>query len=77
MKGNKVYKINVIINLRAIRNFILLNIIFRFKIRIRVKIKPYELLIINKESINNNKGIINIKIKRLIIEMLKGYLEII
>ena len=68
---------NVIIDLRVIRNFILLDIIFIFKIKIRVKIILYELLIVNKESINSNKGIVNVKIKGLIIEILKGYLKII
>jgi hypothetical protein len=48
-----------------------------FKINIKVKITPYKLLIINKEVINNNKGIINIEINELIMEMFKGHLEFI
>ena len=48
-----------------------------FKINIKVKIILYKLLIINEEVINNNKGIINIKINELIIKMFKGHLEFI
>ena len=68
---------NIIINLRVIKNFILLNIMFIFKINIKVKITLYKLLIINKEVINNNKGIMDIKINELIIKMLKGHLKFI
>ena len=50
---------------------------FIFKINIKVKIILYKLLIINKEVINNNKGIINIKIKGLIIKIFKGHLKFI
>ena len=50
---------------------------FIFKINIKVKIIPYKLLIINKEVINNNRGIVNVKINELIIKMLKGHLEFI
>jgi hypothetical protein len=50
---------------------------FIFKINIKVKIIPYKLLIINKEVIINNKGIINIKINELIIKMFKGHLKFI
>ena len=50
---------------------------FIFKINIKVKITLYKLLIINKEVINNNKGIINIKIKGLIIKIIKEYLKFI
>jgi hypothetical protein len=63
------------INLRVIKNFILLNVMFMFKINIKVKITPYKLLIINGEVINNNGGIINVEINELIIKMLKGHLE--
>jgi hypothetical protein len=48
-----------------------------FRINIKVKTIPYKLLIINKEAINNNKGIINVEINELIIKMLKGHLEFI
>jgi hypothetical protein len=48
-----------------------------FKINIKVKITPYKLLIINEEVINNNKGVINVKINELAIKILKGYLEFI
>ena len=48
-----------------------------FKINIKVKIILYKLLIINKEIINNNKGVINIKINELVIKIFKGHLEFI
>ena len=35
------------------------------------------MLIINKEVINNNKGVINIKINELIIKIFKEYLKFI
>ena len=73
----KIYKVNIIINLRVIRNFILLKIIFIFKINIKVKTLFYKLLIINKEVINVNKRIVNINIKELIIKIFKGYLKCI
>jgi hypothetical protein len=69
--------VDIIINLRAIKNFILLNIVFIFKINIKVKITPYKLLIINGKVINNNKGIVNVKINELIIKMFKGHLKFI
>jgi hypothetical protein len=65
------------INIRAIKNFILLNIIFMFKINIKVKTMPYKLLIINKEAIDDNEGIMDVKINELTIEMLGGHLEFI
>jgi hypothetical protein len=48
-----------------------------FKINIKVKTTPYKLLIINKEVINNNKRIINIKINELIIKIFKEHLKFI
>ena len=73
----KIYKIKTIINSETIRNFILLDIISIFKIDTRIKIILYELLVINKEAINANKGIIDIKIKELVIEISGEYLEYI
>ncbi len=46
-----------------------------FRINIRVKVIPYKLLVVNREAINSNRGIIDIKTKELIIEMPRGYLE--
>jgi len=51
--------------------------VFIFKINIKIKVILYKLLIINKETINNNKRIINIKINELIIKIFKGYLKFI
>jgi hypothetical protein len=50
---------------------------FIFKINIKVKTTLYKLLIINKEVINNNKGIVNVKINELIIKMFKEHLKFI
>ena len=77
MEKIRITKINIIINSGITRNFILLNIIFIFKINIKIKIIFYKLLIINKKVININKRIINIKIKKLIIKIFKEYLEYI
>jgi hypothetical protein len=71
----RIYKVNVIIDLKAIKNFILLSIIFIFKINIKVKTIPYKLLIINGEAISVNKRVVNIEIKELIIKIFKGYLK--
>jgi hypothetical protein len=65
------------INTRVIRNFILLNIMFIFKINIKVKAIPYKLLIINKEIINNNGRIVDIKTNELTMKILEGHLEFI
>ncbi len=46
-----------------------------FRIDTRVKAIPYKLLVVNREAINSNKGIINIKTKELIIEIPRGHLE--
>jgi hypothetical protein len=48
-----------------------------FKINIKVKIIPYKLLIINKEVINNNGRVIDIKTNKLTIKILKGHLKFI
>jgi hypothetical protein len=48
-----------------------------FKINIKVKTMPYKLLIINEEAINDNEGIVNVKINELTIKILKGYLKFI
>ena len=73
----KIYKINIIINLGVIRNFILLEIIFIFEIDIRIKMIFYKLLVINRKAINTNRGIIDIEIKELIMEISEEYLEYI
>ncbi len=46
-----------------------------FGIDIKVKTLPYKLLVVNREAINANRGIININTKELIIEMPRGHLE--
>jgi hypothetical protein len=46
-----------------------------FKINIKVKLIPYKLLIINKEAINNNKGVVNVKINEIIIKIFKEHLN--
>ncbi len=46
-----------------------------FRIDTRVKVIPYELLVVNREAINSNRGIVDIKTKELIIEMPREYLE--
>ncbi len=74
-RKKKVHEVKAIIDLGATRNFILLTIIFTFRINIRVKTAPYELLVLNREAINSNKGIVDIKTKELIIEMPRGHLE--
>jgi hypothetical protein len=48
---------------------------FIFKINIKVKVIPYKLLIINKEVINDNERIINVKINELIMKMFKEHLK--
>jgi hypothetical protein len=65
------------INIRVTKNFISLNIVFIFKINIKVKTMPYKLLIVNGEAINNNGGIINIETNELTIKMFKGHLKFI
>ena len=75
IKKKKIYKINIIIDSRITRNFILFEIVFIFKINIKIKTLFYKLLIINKETINTNNRIINIEIKELILEILKEYLK--
>jgi hypothetical protein len=65
------------IDIRATRNFILPDIVSMFGINTRVKTTPYKLLIVNKEAINNNGGIVDVEINELMIEMLKGHLEFI
>ena len=77
IKKKKIYKINIIIDSRITRNFILFEIVFIFKINIKIKTLFYKLLIINKETINTNNRIININIKELIIEISEKYLEYI
>ena len=73
----KIYKTNIIINSGITRNFILLEIVFIFGIDTRIKVIFYKLLIINRETINTNRGIVNIKIKELIIEIFREYLKYI
>ncbi len=46
-----------------------------FGINTRVKAIPYKLLVVNREAINSNRGIVDIKTKELIIEMPRGHLE--
>jgi len=58
-------------------NFILPDIISIFEIDTRIKIISYKLLVINRETINTNKGIIDIKTKELVIEISGEYLEYI
>ncbi len=41
----------------------------------KVKTLPYKLLVVNREAINANRGIVNINTKELIIEMPRGHLE--
>ena len=77
IKKKKIYKIKAIIDSGAIENFILPDIISIFEIDTRVKVVFYELLVINREAININKGIIDIKIKKLIIEIFGEYLKYI
>jgi hypothetical protein len=48
-----------------------------FGINIKVKIIPYKLLIVNREVIDNNGGIVDVKTNELVIKMLKGHLEFI
>ena len=76
-KNKRIYKVNTIIDIGATGNFILPDIISIFGIDTRIKIIFYKLLIVNKEVINNNKGIVNVKIKRLIIKIFKGHLKFI
>ena len=73
----KIYKINIIINSGITGNFILSEIVFIFGIDIRIKTIFYKLLVINRETINTNRGIIDIKTKELIIEISGEYLEYI
>ena len=77
IKKKKIYKIKVIIDLGITGNFILPDIISIFEIDTRIKIVLYKLLVINREAINTNKGIIDIKIKELVIEISGRYLEYI
>ena len=49
----------------ATGNFILLNIISIFEIDTRIKVIFYKLLVVNRETINNNGRIMNIKINKL------------
>ena len=77
IEKKKIYKIKVIINLGVTRNFILPDIISIFEIDTRIKVISYKLLIVNREAINVNKGIIDIKIKELVIEIPGEYLEYI
>ncbi len=77
IERKKVYRVKAIIDLGATRNFILLKIIFIFRIDTRVKVIPYELLVVNREAIKSNRGIIDIKTKELIMEMPRGHLECI
>ena len=65
------------INSGVTRNFILPDIISIFEIDTRIKVIPYELLIVNRKAINNNRGIIDIEINELVIEISRGYLEFI
>ena len=58
-------------------NFILSDIIFIFEIDIKIKIVFYKLLVVNGKAINANKGIMDIEIKELVIEISRGYLEYI
>ncbi len=46
-----------------------------FRIDTKVKTLPYKLLVVNREAINANRGIIDINTKELIIEMPRGHLE--
>ncbi len=46
-----------------------------FRIDTKVKTSPYKLLVVNREAINANRGIIDINTKELIIEILGRYLE--
>jgi hypothetical protein len=51
----------VIVNLGATRNFILLKIIILLNLGTRVKIRPYTLNIVNREPIDNKRGIVRIE----------------
>ena len=73
----KLYRINIIIDSGITRNFILLDIVLIYKLDIRIKVILYKLLIINRNLINTNNRIINIKIKKLILEISKEYLKYI
>jgi len=77
IEKKKIYKVKTIIDLEATGNFILPDIISIFEIDTRIKTISYKLLVINKEAINANKGIIDIKIKELVIEISGEYLEYI
>ena len=73
----KIYKVNTIIDSGITGNFILPEIVSIFGIDIRIKAIFYKLLVINREAINANGGIVNIEIKELIMEMPGEYLEYI
>ena len=77
IKKKKIYKIKIIIDSGVTGNFILSDIISIFEIDTRIKVILYELLVVNRETINNNRGIIDIKTNELIMEIPKGYLEFI
>ena len=77
IEKKKIYKVKTIIDSGITGNFILPDIIFIFEIDIRIKIVFYKLLVINRKAINTNKGIMDIKIKELIMEISGEYLEYI
>jgi len=65
------------INTGATGNFISPDIISIYEIDTRIKVIPYELLIVNRKAINNNRGVVNIKTNELVMEIPRGYLEFI
>ena len=76
-KNERICKVDTMIDIGATGNFILPDIIFIFGIDTRIKIIFYKLLVVNREAINTNGGIVNIKINELIIEIPGEYLEFI
>ena len=72
IEKKKIYKVKAMINSGTTGNFILPDIVFIFEIDTRIKIILYKLLIVNREAINNNGRIIDIKMNKLVMEMLRG-----
>jgi hypothetical protein len=53
----------ILINLRALANFISVEIVSYLKLKTELKQEPYRLFIINKENINKENRLIYIKTK--------------